>query len=234
LLERLDRVPGIGPIVLTSSDGVLARLAGAELVWCTRRRVLALDGGTTGWIAADLGKPGRGLDQPALHPSEALPRLPTLEERGVDLAAYVHWGDVIVDKLGLEDPHQDTLLGRKLLGAPGGIDVHGSRFEQTVRLRVGAVRSVRDGTAGGKPWFSDAPYAESSPQPAISRFLLRPPCFPGFRVGVREAKTTEGPLSPRDFPKEIWRRDSSPRPQPWQGWSPEKIDELGFENQTPF
>ncbi len=36
LLGRLDRVPGTGPIVLTSSDGALARLAATELVWRTR------------------------------------------------------------------------------------------------------------------------------------------------------------------------------------------------------
>jgi rhodanese-related sulfurtransferase len=99
LLGRLDRVPGTGPIVLTSSDGALARLAATELVWRTRRRVLALAGGTAGWIAAGLGEAGRGLDQPALDPSEALPRLPTLDERRTFLAAYVHWGDGIVEQL---------------------------------------------------------------------------------------------------------------------------------------
>ncbi|WP_158930449.1 rhodanese-like domain-containing protein [Acidisphaera sp. S103] len=99
LVSRLDQAPGTGPIVLTSSDGALARLAAAELVWHGKRRVLALAGGTAGWIAAGLGEPGRGLDQPALDPSEALPKLPTLEQRRVTLAAYVHWGDVIVEQL---------------------------------------------------------------------------------------------------------------------------------------
>jgi rhodanese-related sulfurtransferase len=99
LARRLDQVPGTGPIVLTSSDGALARLAAADLIWGSKRRVLALRGGTAGWIAAGLGEPGRGLDQPALDPSEALPRLPTLEQRRVTLAAYVHWGDVIVEQL---------------------------------------------------------------------------------------------------------------------------------------
>jgi hypothetical protein len=99
LLGRLDRVPGTGPIVLTSSDGAQARLAATELLWRTRRRVLAVAGGTSGWIAAGLGEPGRGLYQPALDPSEALPRLPTLDERRIALAAYVHWGDRIVEQL---------------------------------------------------------------------------------------------------------------------------------------
>jgi hypothetical protein len=86
-------------VVVTSSDGALARLAAADLVWGGKRRVLALAGGTAGWIAAGLGEPGRGRDQPALDPSEALPRPPTLEQRRVTLAAYVHWGDVIVEQL---------------------------------------------------------------------------------------------------------------------------------------
>jgi rhodanese-related sulfurtransferase len=99
LTRRLDQVPGTGPIVFTSSDGALARLAAAELLWHDKRRVLALAGGTVGWIAAGLGEPGRGLDQPALDPSEALPRLPTLEQRRGTLADYVRWGDVIVEQL---------------------------------------------------------------------------------------------------------------------------------------
>jgi rhodanese-related sulfurtransferase len=99
LARRLDLVPGTEPIVLTSADGILARLTAAEFVWTTKRRVLALDGGTAAWIASGRGEPGRGLDQPALDPSEALPRLPTLEERRVSLEAYVHWGDVIVEQL---------------------------------------------------------------------------------------------------------------------------------------
>jgi hypothetical protein len=92
-------ISGTGPIVLTSSDGAQARLAATELLWRARRRVLAVAGGTSGWIAAGLGEPGRGLYQPALDPSEALPRLPTLDERRIALAAYVHWGDRIVEQL---------------------------------------------------------------------------------------------------------------------------------------
>jgi hypothetical protein len=59
-------------------------------------------------------------------------------------------------------------------------------------------------------------------QPVARCFLLSAasPCFPGFRVGGGEAKTSpKGRLYPLDFPKENWsgRRDSNPRPQPWQG-----------------
>jgi rhodanese-related sulfurtransferase len=99
LASRLDTVPGTQPVVLTSADGSLARLTAAEFLWTTKRRVLALAGGTAAWIASARGEPGRGLDQPALDPSEAMPQPPSLEERRIALAAYVHWGDVIVEQL---------------------------------------------------------------------------------------------------------------------------------------
>jgi rhodanese-related sulfurtransferase len=122
LLGRLDRVPGTGPIVLTSSDGALARLAATELVWRTRRRVLALAGGTAGWIAAGLGEPGRGLDQPALDPSEALPWPPTLDERRAALAAFLHRGDRIVEQLD-----RDGLVRLRQAPATGEDAIPGNR-----------------------------------------------------------------------------------------------------------
>lgn len=97
LARNLSRIPGNGHIVLTSGDGAIARLAAAELV-DNERPVVALAGGTQAWIAA--GLPVKtGLDQPAIDPAEALPPLPTLEERRVSLAAYVSWGDHITDEL---------------------------------------------------------------------------------------------------------------------------------------
>lgn len=90
----VSRIPGAGAIVLTSSDGISARFAAAELARHTPRPVLALDGGTDGWIAAGLDT-ATGLDQASLDPAERLPQLPTLEERRVNLDAYVRWGDHI-------------------------------------------------------------------------------------------------------------------------------------------
>ena len=98
LESSLDRVPGTGPIVLTSLDGDLALLAAADLRTRTSREVLPLEGGTAAWIAA--GLPHRtGLDQPALNSTEVLAPAPTLEERRVSLDAYVKWGDFITDQL---------------------------------------------------------------------------------------------------------------------------------------
>ena len=47
------------------------------------------------------------------------------------------------------------------------------------------------------------------------------PCFPGF--GVRDGEAKNGPKGTSDFIEKIWsgRRDSNPRPQPWQGCDPD-------------
>ena len=73
LAARLASVPGEGPIVLTSGDGVLAAFAASDPLGPGTRPVLVLQGGTEAWIAAGLGFQ-TGSGQPALHPSEALPK----------------------------------------------------------------------------------------------------------------------------------------------------------------
>jgi hypothetical protein len=55
--------------------------------------------------------------------------------------------------------------------------------------RGGAATPIAACLAGEKPWFREVTNAEGSPKPATLRFLLLPPCFPGFRAGVEEAKT---------------------------------------------
>ena len=63
-------------------------------------------------------------------------------------------------------------------------------------------------------------HAERSRKPAASCFPLLPPCFPGFRIGAGEAKAApKGRSYPIEISKKFWsgRRDSNPRPQPWQG-----------------
>jgi rhodanese-related sulfurtransferase len=54
IVESLDRIPGTGPIVLTSEDGKLAKLAAAELAEATKRPVKVLKGGNAGWEALGL------------------------------------------------------------------------------------------------------------------------------------------------------------------------------------
>ena len=52
LAQALPKVPGMGTLVLTSRDGVLARLAAPELAAATVRPVRVLAGGTDAWRAA--------------------------------------------------------------------------------------------------------------------------------------------------------------------------------------
>ncbi len=52
LADTVARLPGDGPIVLTSHDGTLARFAARDLAPRTARKVLMLEGGTEAWRAA--------------------------------------------------------------------------------------------------------------------------------------------------------------------------------------
>ena len=51
--EDLPRLPGEGPIVLTSSDGDEALFALADATISTRRKVAVLDGGTRAWVESN-------------------------------------------------------------------------------------------------------------------------------------------------------------------------------------
>jgi rhodanese-related sulfurtransferase len=52
LADTVAKLPGDGPIVLTSPDGTLARVAARDLAPRAARAVLVLDGGTEAWRAA--------------------------------------------------------------------------------------------------------------------------------------------------------------------------------------
>ena len=104
LREALERIPAAGDIVLTSPDGVLARLAAAELAG-SPRRVLALDGGVVSWIAAGLDLE-TGLTRPANEPDDVYRR----PYEGVDNAAeamqaYLDWEFGLVDQLARDGTH---------------------------------------------------------------------------------------------------------------------------------
>ncbi len=99
LAQRIGKLAPGGTVVLTSADGSIARLAAAELAGQDDRRIVALDGGTAAWIAAGFDAPAVGANQPALDPADALPQLPSLEQRRTRLDAYVRWGDDITSDL---------------------------------------------------------------------------------------------------------------------------------------
>ena len=66
-------------------------------------------------------------------------------------------------------------------GKHGGVESESSRW--AAAAPVSACR------ADGTQWSSrDTTHAEGSREPAAVFFLLLPPCFPGFRIRVGEAK----------------------------------------------
>jgi integrase len=70
-------------------------------------------------------------------------------------------------------------------------------------------------------------HAESNREPARLRFLVLPLCFPGSDIWGGEATNClEGPFEVINFLKKNWsgRRDSNPRPQPWQKHAPPRAD----------
>ncbi|HET7595103.1 MAG TPA: rhodanese-like domain-containing protein [Stellaceae bacterium] len=66
LAQALPKLPGTGTLVLTSRDGVLARLAAPELAALAKRPVKALEGGTDAWRAA-----GQALAEGEEHMADA-------------------------------------------------------------------------------------------------------------------------------------------------------------------
>jgi rhodanese-related sulfurtransferase len=100
--STLLRTPALlserGRIVLTSADGVLARLAASELRQLTEHPVVALDGGTDGWAA--LGFPyDDTAPRIAIARTDALPPAPTLDQSRANFANYVQWGNEITAQL---------------------------------------------------------------------------------------------------------------------------------------
>jgi rhodanese-related sulfurtransferase len=98
LVGTPDLLSGRGRVVLTSADGVLAKLAASELQQLTDHPVVALDGGADAWVAA--GFPyDEAAPQIALTPTDSLPPAPTLEQSRANFAKYVQWGDEITAQL---------------------------------------------------------------------------------------------------------------------------------------
>jgi hypothetical protein len=105
LAEALERIPEDKPIVLTSPDGVLARLAAPELEEIADRHVRVLDGGTAAWIAA-----GRaletGLPRAASDPTDVYKRPYEGTDNAAEaMQAYLDWEFGLVDQLARDGSH---------------------------------------------------------------------------------------------------------------------------------
>ena len=97
LADALPKLPAAGDLVLTSEDGVIARLAAAEIR--TRRPVEVLAGGTAAWQAAGLPLE-TGMGQLASEPDDvALSARDRPAERERWMREYLAWEIELVNQI---------------------------------------------------------------------------------------------------------------------------------------
>jgi rhodanese-related sulfurtransferase len=105
LAEAFERIPEGKPIVLTSPDGALARLAAAEVEEISDHPVRILEGGTAAWIAA-----GRavepGLVRATSDPEDVYKRPYEGNDNAAEaMQAYLDWEFGLVDQLARDGSH---------------------------------------------------------------------------------------------------------------------------------
>jgi rhodanese-related sulfurtransferase len=105
LAEAFERIPEGLPIVLTSPDGRLARLAAAEVEEISDHPVRVLDGGTEAWA-----KTGRRLDADLVRAASDPEDVYKRPYEGTDNAAeamqaYLDWEFGLVDQLARDGSH---------------------------------------------------------------------------------------------------------------------------------
>jgi rhodanese-related sulfurtransferase len=110
LAEAFAALPSAEAIVFTSSDGVLARLAAAEWNGRAPAPLLALSGGTTGWVAA-----GFGLERGATRMASAREdeRLRAREMAGSvedAMRAYLTWEIELVNQMATDDDQRFRVM----------------------------------------------------------------------------------------------------------------------------
>ena len=113
LEEILPKLPATDATVLTSSDGMLARLAAADLSSAENLQVLALEGGTAAWRNA--GYPlERGATRMATAPDDV--RLKAREQsEGIEKAMqeYLSWEIDLVNQMTADDDKRFRILPRE-------------------------------------------------------------------------------------------------------------------------
>ena len=118
MANALDRAPAKSVIVVTSQDGVLARLAAAEIAATSGRDVRALVGGTGAWLAAGLATESGAerllvADDVWYRPSERD------VEREAFMRDYLHWETNLVEQIARDGDAQFRVVP-STLGPPDG------------------------------------------------------------------------------------------------------------------
>jgi len=110
LSEDLMRVPKAETIVLTSTDGALARLAAADLAATTSIRALALAGGTAAWVGAGLPLE-TGTTRMASEPVDVVL---SARERGQGreeaMREYLDWEIDLVHQMATDDDQRFRVI----------------------------------------------------------------------------------------------------------------------------
>lgn len=112
LADIVPKVPAAHTLVLTSSDGSMAKLAAADLLATSPMPALALDGGTSAWRKA--GYPMQaGATHMATAPDDI--RLRAREQNeGVEAAmnAYLTWEINLANQMAKDDDQRFQILGK--------------------------------------------------------------------------------------------------------------------------
>ena len=95
---NLARLPAYERIVLTSSDGVVARLAAAEVAAATGRPVVVLAGGNGAWIKAGLGLES-GAERMLDEPKQIWTPYDRTSGAEGEMKAYLNWEAGLVDQI---------------------------------------------------------------------------------------------------------------------------------------
>jgi rhodanese-related sulfurtransferase len=106
LADALTRLPDAKTIVLTSPDGVLARLAAAEL----DRPVLALDGGTQAWAEAGLPLEAGTARLADTADDVQLSARERGENREDAMRAYLAWEIELVNQMASDDDQRFAVM----------------------------------------------------------------------------------------------------------------------------
>jgi rhodanese-related sulfurtransferase len=107
LADARTKLPDAKTVVLTSPDGVLARLAAADVL---DRSVLALDGGTQAWIAAGLPLETGTARMADIADDVQLSARERGENREDAMHAYLAWEIELVNQMASDDDHRFAIM----------------------------------------------------------------------------------------------------------------------------
>ena len=110
LAEIMPKLPASEIVVLTSRDGILARLAAADLRKTASVPALALDGGTTAWRRAEFPLE-RGATRMACAPDDIRARAREQSENVEDaMRAYLSWEIALADQMAADDDQRFRII----------------------------------------------------------------------------------------------------------------------------